>query len=356
MSAIAPETNAAKRNGVLVVIPCLNEQAHIETVLRGLAAEAHRTPMRIVVADGGSTDGTRAIVERIAAHDPRVILLDNPKRIQSAGVNLAARLFGEGCDFLLRVDAHARYPNRFCERLLAIQAKTDADSVVVAMRTVGRTCFERAAAAAQNSLLGNGGSAHRNHGAGRWVDHGHHALFRLAAFRTVDGYDETFSHNEDVELDLRLRERDFRIYLAGGLSIDYFPRGNPLALYRQYNRIGRGRARNAFKHRQRAKARHLVLASVAPILLLALLAPVSSTFVAPAAAWAVLCLGYGAAIGVRLHDRCAMAAGVAAMATQAGWSFGFLAGVAQCLRDRAAVRRPQPAPAILKEAGDERAA
>ena len=356
MSVIASETSAAGRGGVLVVIPCLNEQAHIETVLRGLAAEAHRTPMRIVVADGGSTDGARDIVERIAAHDPRVYLLDNPKRVQSAGVNLAARIYGEGCDFLLRVDAHARYPNRFCERLLAIQAKTGADSVVVAMRTVGRTCFERAAAAAQNSLLGNGGSAHRNHGAGRWVDHGHHALFRLNAFRAVDGYDETFSHNEDVELDLRLRERNFRIYLAGGLSIDYFPRSNPLALYRQYSRIGRGRARNVFKHRRHAKPRHFVLAAVAPILALALLAPVSSAFAAPAAAWALLCLGYGAAIGARLRDRCAMASGVAAMATQAGWSFGFLAGVARCLRDREAARRPQPRAAILKGAGDERSA
>jgi len=356
MSSIAPESPAAERGGVLVVIPCLNEQAHIETVLRGLAAEAHRTPMRIVVADGGSTDGSRAIVERIAARDSRVILLDNPKRIQSAGVNQAARLYGAGFAFLLRVDAHARYPNRFCERLLAIRAKTAADSVVVAMRAVGRTCFERAAAAAQNSLLGNGGSAHRNHGAGRWVEHGHHALFRLDAFLAVDGYDESFSHNEDVELDLRLRERDFRIYLAGGPSIDYFPRGNPLALYRQYSRIGRGRARNVFKHRRHAKARHLVLAAVAPILLLALLAPVSTAFAAPSAAWALLCLGYGATIGLRLRDRCATAAGVAAMAMQAGWSFGFLAGVAQWLRDRAAARRAQPAPAILREASDERAA
>lgn len=356
MNSIAPEARDGERSGVLVVVPCLNEQAHIETVLRGLAAEAHRTPMRIVVADGGSTDGSRAIVERIAARDPRVVLLDNPKRIQSAEVNLATRLYGEDCAFLLRVDAHARYPNRFCERLLAIQAKTAANSVVVAMRTVGRTCFERAAAAAQNSPLGNGGSAHRNHGAGRWVDHGHHALFQLGAFRAVEGYDETFSHNEDVELDLRLRERDFRIYLAGGLSIDYFPRDNPLALYRQYSRIGRGRACNVFKHRRHVKVRHLVLAAIAPIVLLAFLAPVSWVFAAPAVAWAVICLGYGIAIGFRLRDRCAMASGVAAMATQAGWSFGFLFGVAQSLGQRAAATRRQPAPAILKEAGDERAA
>ena len=294
--------------------------------------------MRIVVADGGSTDGSRAIVERIAARDPRVILLDNPKRIQSAGVNLAARLYGEDCAFLLSGRRACALSHSLLRAVAGDPGEDRRRFVVVAMRTVGRTCFERAAAAAQNSLLGNGGSAHRNHGAGRWVDHGHHALFRLDAFRAIDGYDETFSHNEDVELDLRLRERDFRIYLAGGLSIDYFPRGNPLALYRQYSRIGRGRARNAFKHRRHAKARHLVLASVAPIIVLALLAPISSAFVAPAAAWAFLCLGYGAAIGFRLHDRCAMASGVAAMATQAGWSFGFLAGVAQCLRDRAAAR------------------
>src|SRR5581483_11869668 len=119
-------------------------------VVEGLRAEAGRIAMKIVVADGGSTDATRAIVERLAASDGRVVLLDNPKRIQSAALNLAVRVHGDGARHLIRVDAHAGYPERYCERLLAAQAETGADSVVVSMHTVGQSFFERAAAAAQN--------------------------------------------------------------------------------------------------------------------------------------------------------------------------------------------------------------
>lgn len=43
---------------VLIVIPTLNEAAHIGGVLDGLLPFAERHGARIVVADGGSTDGT----------------------------------------------------------------------------------------------------------------------------------------------------------------------------------------------------------------------------------------------------------------------------------------------------------
>jgi succinoglycan biosynthesis protein ExoA len=328
------EKPLAARAAILVVVPCLNEERHIESVVTGLRVEAERVAMTIVVADGGSTDGTRAIVERIAERDPRVVLLDNPGKIQSAALNLAVRKHGDGREYLVRVDAHARYPRRYCERLLAAQAETSADSVVVSMRTEGRTCFERASAAAQNSLLGNGGSAHRNGGAGRWVEHGHHALMSLAAYRAVGGYDESFSHNEDVELDLRLRASGFRIFLPGDMSIVYYPRGNPIALFRQYFKIGRGRARNVLKHRRHTKLRHLVLAAIAPILALSLLAPLWPIFAAPAVVWALLCLGYGALLGLRQRDRCAAAAGLAAIVSQAGWSLGFARGIVAGLGGR----------------------
>ncbi|RUX39085.1 glycosyltransferase, partial [Mesorhizobium sp. M4A.F.Ca.ET.050.02.1.1] len=78
----------------LIVIPCLNEAAHIGALLEQLRPAAQRLGARIIVADGGSADGTPAIVEAIAAKDPRVVLLHNPKRIQSAALNLAVAGFG----------------------------------------------------------------------------------------------------------------------------------------------------------------------------------------------------------------------------------------------------------------------
>jgi len=342
---------------VLVVIPCLNEEDHIEQIIESLLSGADDVSLKIVIADGGSTDGTRTIAGRLADRDSRIVCCDNPKRIQSAAVNEAARTHGENAQFLVRVDAHAEYPERYCARLIAVQAATGADSVVVTMRTSGDSCFQRAAAAAQNSILGNGGSSHRNTTRGRWVDHGHHALMRLAAFRAVGGYDETFSHNEDAEFDVRFREAGYRIFLTGEAPIVYYPRRTAAALFRQYFNIGRGRARNFLKHRSSTRVRHLVLVVVAPAICLLLLAPLAPIFAFPAFAWSVLCVGYGLLLGLRLRDRCAAASGVAAMATQAGWSFGFLmelaatparvgiAALERAARRHAALRNPdQSAP------------
>jgi succinoglycan biosynthesis protein ExoA len=313
---------------VLVVIPCLNEEGHIEGVVESLLKRADDIRLKIVVADGGSTDGTRAIIVRLADRDNRIVLLDNPNRIQSIAINEAVRRYGEEARILIRVDAHAEYPEGYCARLIAVQAKTGADSVVVTMQTSGKGCFQRAAAAAQNSILGNGGASHRNATSGRWVDHGHHALMTLAAFRAVGGYDESFSHNEDAEFDVRFREAGYRIFLTGEAPIIYYPRRTAVALFRQYFNIGRGRARNFLKHRSSTRVRHLVLVVVAPAICLLLLAPLAPVLAFPAIAWSLVCLGYGLVLGLRLRDACAAASGVAAMATQAGWSFGFLVELA----------------------------
>jgi len=312
---------------VLVVVPCLNEEGHIERVVTQLLTEADRVDMSIVVADGGSSDGTLAIVKRLIRRDSRIVLVDNPKRIQAAAINSAAAAYGANAKFLIRVDAHAEYPDRYCERLLTVQAETDADSVVVTMHARGYTCFQRAAAAAQNSVLGNGGSAHRNESRGRWVDHGHHALMTLDAFKAVGGYDETFAHNEDAELDARLSRMGFRIFLTGEIPIAYYPRQSPIALFLQYFNFGRGRARNFLKHGKIFKARHLVPVGVAPAIGLAALLPFSTIFLIPVLVWAILCLGYGILLSIGLRDVCTAVSGVAAMVTQAGWSFGFFAGL-----------------------------
>jgi succinoglycan biosynthesis protein ExoA len=309
---------------VLVVIPSLNEAEHLEGLITTLLAEAGTSSLRIVIADGGSTDGTCDLVRGLAERDDRVVLLASGKRI-AAAINEAVGAYGGDAEFLLRMDAHAAYPAQFCARLLAVQAATGADSVVVSMLTEGRTCFQRAAAAAQNSLLGNGGAAHRNEPTGRWVEHGHHALMSMAAFKAVGGYDEIFLWNEDAELDARLGAAGFRIYLAGALSIVYYPRRSLGALYRQYFNYGRGRARNVLKHRRRPRLRQLLPLAVAPALGLLLLAPLSAVFAVPAAAWALACLAFGLLLGLRARDVCAAAAGIAAMTMHVGWSLGFLA-------------------------------
>lgn len=307
----------------LIVIPCLNEAAHIGALLHQLRPAAGRLGASIVVADGGSTDGTRTIVEEIAGKDPRVILLHNEKRLQSAAINLAVARYGEGAEYLIRIDAHGGYPADYCDRLVEEALATGADSVVVSMLTSGSGTVQKAAAAAQNSKLGTGGSKHRHLSAGEWVDHGHHALMRISAFTAVGGYDETFSHNEDAELDYRLRQAGYRIWISGKTQMVYYPRSSLKGLYFQYLGYGRGRARNVLKHRMIPKVRQMVPLLVFPVVLLAAFSFVHWLAAVPLLLWASVCLGYGVwtAIGQRNPD--IALAGISAMVMHFGWSVGF---------------------------------
>jgi succinoglycan biosynthesis protein ExoA len=313
---------------VLIVIPCLDEAANLPRLL--LQFQRHAPGALIVVADGGSRDGSQAIVTAIAEDCAMVRLMDNPARLQSAAINAAVEHFGDGRRWLVRVDAHCTYPDDFVALLLAAAGMQRAESVVVPMETRGSGCFQQAVAAAQNSVLGTGGSAHRHVRAGRFVDHGHHALMAIDAFRRVGGYDASFSHNEDAELDHRLGSSGARIWLEPAAAVTYLPRATPAALFRQYRNYGRGRARTVAKHGLRLRLRQFLPLMIVPVVLVAVVAmamyPVNPQLLPlalPALIWAVAALGLGLILGVRRQSACAAGAGIAAMIMHFAWSLGY---------------------------------
>lgn len=307
----------------LIVIPCLNEAAHIGALLEHFRPAARRLDARIVVVDGGSRDGTAEIVQRMALEDPNILYMYNKARLQSAAVNLAVDLLGDGVEYLIRIDAHGDYPDDYCDRLIEEAKATGADSVVVSMQTRGSGIVQRAVAAVQNSRLGTGGSKHRLGAEGQWIDHGHHALMRIPSFRAVGGYDETFSHNEDAELDHRLRQAGGRIWLTARTRMTYFPRSTFRGLYLQYLDYGRGRARNVLKHRVVPKVRQLVPLLILPVSAFALLSFVHWAAALPFMAWLSVCLAYAAWLAVRERDAQLLLAGPSAMVMHFAWSLGF---------------------------------
>jgi succinoglycan biosynthesis protein ExoA len=308
---------------VMAVIPCLDEADHIGAVIGRLSPAAERLGMQILVVDGGSRDGTQAIVEGMAASNRRLLLLRNDKRIQSAAINMAVERFGDRFRSFIRIDAHGDYPDAYCDRLVEEAEATGADAVVVSMLTRGVGAFQKATAAAQNSRLGNGASAHRVGAAGSWTDHGHHALIRVEPFRAVGGYDESFSHNEDAELDYRLGAAGYRIWLTEKTYMVYYPRASVASLFRQYLGYGRGRARNILKHRAVPKVRQMLPLMVAPVVAGTSLALLNWAALLPAGLWAGTCIGYGAWMAIRRRDPYGPLAGLSAMVMHLAWSAGF---------------------------------
>jgi dolichyl-phosphate beta-glucosyltransferase len=82
-SADVPSGDGGAALDVTVVVPAYNEAGRIAAPLRTLAAylRAHHPSSEIVVADDGSTDGTGALVEGLAAE------LAVPVRVLAAGQN-----------------------------------------------------------------------------------------------------------------------------------------------------------------------------------------------------------------------------------------------------------------------------
>jgi succinoglycan biosynthesis protein ExoA len=320
----------AAGGGVLLVIPTLNEAHGIASVIDALSVDLPaQVPVTFVVADGGSTDATVSIVEDMQASRPWLRVIANPKRIQSAAVNLAVQQFGQGAQVLVRCDAHASYPQGFVRKLLETLQSTGADAVVVPMDSIGENCFQHAVAWVSDSAVGSGGSAHRGGRRSGFVDHGHHAAFRMASFRRAGGYDESFTHNEDAELDCRQRRLGSRVYLDADIRLAYRPRATAGSLARQYFNYGRGRSRTVRRHpgsmrlRQLALPVHLVVSVVSVIAALAAGSPWLLAW--PLAYLAVLALT-SCQIAWKKQSPCGLLAGPAAAVMHLAWAWGFLVG------------------------------
>ena len=310
---------------VAVIVPALNEARYIAACLASLLAQRDCAVLEIIVADGGSTDDTVQIVAAMSRQHPEIKLVHNSARIQSAGFNLAAQQADGRAEVLVRCDAHTSYPDHFvvdCVRALVMQGAT---SIVVPMRTVGLAGFQLAVAAAQNSRLGNGGSAHRSKPRSGYVDHGHHAAFNRGFFTSLGGYNETFSHNEDAEFDVRATQAGGRIWMCGSAVVDYHPRSEPGSLARQYYKFGQGRARTILTHRMPPALRQLAPVLLLPGLLLSLLlAALSPVFLLIPVAYFGGSFLFGAVMALRQRQMWLLATGPAANIMHLAFASGFL--------------------------------
>jgi len=303
---------------VTIVVPVLNEERYIGACLASLLAQgadwADGTSFELLVMDGGSTDRTEAIVAALRQEHPGLAFVRNPSRLQSAALNLAARLASPRATVLLRADAHALYPPDFLATCVGALLAAGSSSVVVPMLTVGETGFQRAVAAAQNSRLGNGGSAHRRMGSSGFVEHGHHAV-----------YDETFTHNEDAEYDHRVGLAGGRIWMCGEIALKYFPRRDPWRLAKQYFNHGAGRARTLLAHRIRPRLRQMLpLAILIGCIGSLLLSPVHAAFLLIPVLYCLTGLAFGVIEAIRGGDAWLVAMGPAAMIMHLSWATGFL--------------------------------
>jgi succinoglycan biosynthesis protein ExoA len=231
---------------VTIAMPAYNEERYIEACIASVQAQDYPADrIEILVCDGRSTDRTRDILATLAACDPRIRVIDNPARLQAAGLGLLVK-HSRG-DVIVRMDVHCEYAPDYVRQCVETLERTGADNVGGSQRPNAKTAFQHAVCAALASPLGVGGAKYRTTGADGFVDTVFLGAFRRKVFETVGLWDPGAITNEDSELNQRILEHGGRIYLSRDIHVSYFPRDTLMSLARQYYKYGRGRARTLLK-------------------------------------------------------------------------------------------------------------
>jgi hypothetical protein len=222
-------------------MPVLNEAGYVESAIRSVLDQDYSGPVEVVLALGPSQDGTRAIVERMAAADARIRLIENPGVDIPIGLNLAIK--AAKYPDIIRVDAHTELAPGYTARGVDDLERTGAASVGGIMLAVGEPGFQAAVARAYNSRFGLGGGAYHSSAAVAGpAESAYLGVMRADALAEVGYFDETLRRGEDWELNYRFRQAGRIVWLDPELRVKYWPRSTPAKLARQFFATGVWRA------------------------------------------------------------------------------------------------------------------
>ena len=249
------------RPTVTVALPVLNEEAALPAALAAVDAQTYPNIVEVLVVDGGSTDRTRELAVRLGA-----TVLDNPRRIQSAALNIA--LDAAKGDVFVRVDGHCVLEAGYVEACVDALGRTGAAMVGGAMTPVADGWKQRGIAAAMRSPLGAGPARFHSGGDAGWVDTVYLGAYRAEVARAAGGYAEDVGVNEDAEFAIRMASHG-GIWFDPSIRSTYVPRSTFRAVAKQFFRYGRSRAATVRRHPQRLAPRQLA----APLLVLGLISP-----------------------------------------------------------------------------------
>lgn len=271
---------------VTIVIPMRNEEHRIGRCLDSiLANDFPREQLEILVADGMSTDHSRAIVADRTRHFPGIVMLDNPKQIVSSGLNIG--IFRAHGRVIIIMGAHSEYPSNYIGTCVRELARTQADVVGGMLDTQpgADTLIAHAIALMTQHPFGVGRSAFRTRCADKDVDTVPYGAYRREVFERVGLFNEQLIRNQDFEFSARVRKAGGRLFLSPDLKVVYYNVPDLRRLSAQAFNNGFWLAKMWYASRVSFRFRHAIpLAFVSVLLLSIVLSAFSAWAMAIAAA------------------------------------------------------------------------
>ena len=247
---------------VTVIATVLNEKDAIERLLKSLDGQTRR-PDEVVIADGGSTDGTLSILESwVSSGLLPLCVLETPGANISEGRNAA--ISAASGDLIASTDAGVRLEDDWLEKLVAPfeDERVGRPVVIVSGWFVPdpQTLFEAAMGATVLPELHDVDPE-------SFLPSSRSVAFRRVAWEASGGYPEWLDYCEDLIFDLRLRALYGSFAFAPDAVVHFRPRSTLKAFFKQYYQYARGDGKAGLWRRRHA-IRYLTYLVLGPLLVI----------------------------------------------------------------------------------------
>jgi succinoglycan biosynthesis protein ExoA len=231
---------------ITIVIPVRNERASIEATLNSILQQQLSLEFEVVVSEGGSTDGTRELLETFIETEPRLRIVDNPAKATPSALNRA--LEAARGRFFVRVDGHSLIEPHYVQRLVDHLLSGKCDGAGGRKKAIGQGDFGQAVAAAHDSRFGIGDSSYHFAGDVQYVDHVPFGAYQTERARRIGGWNERLIRNQDFDFDYRYVRAGGRLLLDPSIVVEWSVRDSPRRLARQYYEYGFWKAKVFIEH------------------------------------------------------------------------------------------------------------
>lgn len=195
-------------------IVAYNEEVFLPNLLDNMKAQKYPHELiEIVLIDSCSTDGTKAVMEKFQKENKdfyNIQVLDNPKKIQAAGWNVAIQNFTG--DVLARIDAHTKVTPEYS--LNVMKDINEGEMVVGGVRPAiieKDTSWANVLLQVENSLFGSSINSSRRSEEKAYVKTMFHAAYRREVLEKVGLFNEKLLRTEDNEFHYRIREAGYKL-------------------------------------------------------------------------------------------------------------------------------------------------
>lgn len=222
---------------VSLCVIAYNEEAFLPNLLEDLLAQTYPHYLtEIVLVDGMSDDKTKKIMEKFVLNYKNdyidIKVIDNKKRIQSAGWNLAIKY--STSNVIIRIDAHSHIPKEFTSLNMKLQESGEYITGGV------RPClieepneWKKTLLEVENSLFGSSIASSRRSNVKKYVKSMFHAAYRREVFEKVGGFNESLLRTEDNEMHYRIREAGYKLYFDPSIVSYQYARSELKSMIKQ---------------------------------------------------------------------------------------------------------------------------